>query len=67
MSMSLVRPVDQVKMPASGFVAMSVKRKDEERLMHCLRTFWSTVSGESLWREWARESITKVEKSVLGG
>lgn len=47
MSMSLVRPVDQVRMPASGFVAMSVKRKEEERLMHCLRTVWSTVSGES--------------------
>ena len=52
MSTSLLRPVDQVNMPASGLVATSVKRKEEERLMHCLRMFWSIVStvlGDPLW------------------
>ena len=52
MSTSLSRPVDQVNMPASGLVATSVNRKEEERLMHCLRMFWSIVStvvGDPLW------------------
>jgi hypothetical protein len=50
MSTSLLRPVDQVDMPAFGFVAMSVKRKEEERLMHCLRMFWSILSADPLCR-----------------
>jgi hypothetical protein len=57
MSTSLSRPVDQVNMPAPGLVATSVKRKEEDRLMHCLRMFWSIVSAAldgplwpGLWR-----------------
>jgi len=75
MSTSLLRPVDQVDMPASGLVAMSVKRKEEERFMHCLRMFWSIRSagiGDPLWLwlrwcDWASVSVTKVVKSVVGG
>jgi hypothetical protein len=76
MSTSLLRPVDQVDMPAPGLVATSVRRKEEERLMHCLRTFWSILSAvldESLWLwrwqwwDWAKASVTNVAKSVLGG
>jgi hypothetical protein len=57
MSTSLSRPVDQVNMPASGFVATSVKRKEEERLMHFRRVFWSIVSAALgdphwLWVRW---------------
>jgi len=55
MSTSLSRPVDQVNMPVSGLVATSVKRKEEERLMHCLRMSWSIVGvalGDPLFWRW---------------
>lgn len=44
MSTSLFRPVDQDDIPPDGLVVMSVRRKEEERLMHFRRTFWSMVS-----------------------
>ena len=43
-STSLARPVNHVEMPLAGLVAMSVTRKEEERLMQYLRIFWSIFS-----------------------
>ena len=42
MSTSLLNPAFQVARPVVGFMVTSVMRNDEERLMQCLSTAWST-------------------------
>ena len=42
MSTSLLNPVFQDARPVVGFMVASDRRNDEERLMQCLSTAWST-------------------------
>ena len=42
MSTSLLNPAFQVARPVVGFMVESVMRNDEERLIQCLSTVWST-------------------------
>lgn len=58
------KPTDQVDMPRSGFVVVSVTRKEEANWIHRRRTFWSMVSDFGEVRD--KILMTNAPKSVAG-
>lgn len=58
------KPTDQVDMPRSGFVVVSVTRKEEANWIQRRRTFWSMVSDFGEVRD--KILMTNAPKSVAG-